>query len=132
MSTESLVVVGFTPGEFGRAAVDRGIAEARLRGSRLVVVNATRGDALVDEKYADRATLDGLRERLAESGVEAEVRQSLGADVAEQVLAAVTGPDDLVVVGIRHRSPVGKLLMGSVAQRVILEAECAVLAVKPR
>ena len=39
---------------------------------------------------------------------------------------------DLVVIGLRRRTPVGKLLMGSVAQRILLGAECAVLAVKPK
>ena len=37
----------------------------------------------------------------------------------------------LIVVGVRPRSPVGKLLLGSVAQRIILDATCPVLAVKP-
>ena len=37
----------------------------------------------------------------------------------------------MIVVGVRHRTPVGKLLLGSVAQRVILDAPCPVLAVKP-
>jgi nucleotide-binding universal stress UspA family protein len=46
--------------------------------------------------------------------------------VAEEVSA------DLVVIGLRRRTPVGKLLMGSVAQRILLGAECAVLAVKPQ
>jgi nucleotide-binding universal stress UspA family protein len=53
-----------------------------------------------------------------------EVRQVLS--VAEEVSA------DLVVIGMRRRTPVGKLLMGSVAQRILLGAECAVLAVKPQ
>ena len=45
------VVVGYVPRPEGRAALARGIAEARLRETRLVVVNATRGDALVDERF---------------------------------------------------------------------------------
>ncbi len=38
---------------------------------------------------------------------------------------------ELLVVGIRHRNPVGKLLLGSVAQQVLLECPKPVLAVKP-
>ncbi|QVJ02263.1 universal stress protein [Nocardiopsis eucommiae] len=37
---------------------------------------------------------------------------------------------NLLVIGVRRRSAVGKLLMGSTAQRLILEARCPVLAVK--
>jgi len=54
-----------------------------------------------------------------------------GRDAADEVLqAAEDARADLVVIGLRHRSPVGKLLLGSTAQRVLLDARCPVLAVK--
>jgi nucleotide-binding universal stress UspA family protein len=57
----------------------------------------------------------------------------MGADVGDQVLEVADEVSaDLIVIGLRRRSPVGKLLMGSVAQRILLGAECAVTAVKPK
>ncbi len=128
----TVIVVGWSPDEFGKAALGRAVEEARLREGRVVVVNATRGDALVDDRYADEDQLARLATELAASGVEVDVRRSMGADVGDQVLAVAADVSaDLVVIGLRRRSPVGKLLMGSVAQRILLGAECAVLAVKP-
>jgi nucleotide-binding universal stress UspA family protein len=126
------IVVGWTPDEFGEAALARGVEEATLREGRLVVVNATRGDALVDDRFADEEQLGRLTADLASRGIEVDVRRSMGADVGDQVLAVAGDVSaDLVVIGLRRRSPVGKLLMGSVAQRILLGADCAVLAVKP-
>lgn len=126
------IVVGWTPDEFGETALHRAVEEARLRDGRVVVVNATRGDALVDDRYADEDQLAALTAELGAAGVEVDVRRSMGADVGDQVLAVAEDVSaDLVVIGLRRRSPVGKLLMGSVAQRILLGADCAVLAVKP-
>lgn len=126
------VVVGYVPTEEGESALEHAVAEATARGERLVVVNTSRGDALVDERFADDGQLDLLRERLAASGIVYDlVRTMRGREPAEEILeAARTWRADLLVIGLRRRSAVGKLLLGSTAQRVLLGAPCPVLAVK--
>lgn len=125
------VVVMYSPDDYGRAAVTHGAAEALRRDERLIVVNPTRGDAYVDRLFAPDAELVALEASLADQGVDVEIRHDVVPDVADAVLSAATETDaSLIVVGIRPRTPVGKLLLGSVAQRLILDATCPVLAVK--
>jgi nucleotide-binding universal stress UspA family protein len=126
------VVVGYIPDKFGDAALEAGIEEAERRGSTLVVVNATKGEALVDRRYVGESAWSGLEERLEELSRPHELRRAMGADVAEEIVKVVRETDaELVVIGIRHRTPVGKMIMGSVAQQVLLDSPCPVLAVKP-
>jgi nucleotide-binding universal stress UspA family protein len=127
-----VVVVGHVPNPRGQAALAHGLRESRLRGARLVVVNASRGDSLVDEEFLQGEALTRLHEELTGSGVPFEVRQPVhGRDVAEELAAVVTETGaELLVIGLRRRSAVGKLLMGSAAQRILLEVDCPVLGVK--
>lgn len=126
------VVVTYSPDEFGEAALAYGATEASRRGERLLVVNPTKGDAYVDRKFAREEEIASLQARLDRLDVEAEIRHDVVADIADAVLAVARETRaSLVVVGIRPRTPVGKLLLGSVAQRLILDAPCPVLAVKP-
>lgn len=132
MSATETVLIAYTPDDFGRAALTYGIAEARRRSARVIAVNATRGDAYVDERHADDDRVATLEKELTDSGLEFVVRRPIAADVAEAVVdAADEDGADVIVIGLRRRSPVGKLVMGSVAQRVLLGAGCPVLAVKP-
>jgi nucleotide-binding universal stress UspA family protein len=126
------IVIGFIPDQYGEAALAHGLDEATRRQTGVVVVNTTKGDALVDKRYLGAEGKVTLEQRLVDSGVEHEVRQTMGRDIAEEILAVAADVDaDAIVIGIRHRSPVGKLIMGSVAQRVIIDAACPVIAVKP-
>ena len=125
------IVVGHVPNPRGAAALAHGLHEARRRSARLVVVNTSRGDALVDPEFLQGEALAGLTEQLAASGVAFELRQPVGRDIAEQLAQVVEETSaQLLVIGIRHRSAVGKLLMGSAAQRILLDVDCPVLAVK--
>ncbi len=128
------VVVGYIATAEGRAALRRAAEECVLRNTDLIVINSNRGGRELDReevaKYEDqleevRAELDGL-------GIRHEVRQLVrGLEPAEDLVAvAEESRADLIVIGLRRRSPVGKLILGSNAQRILLDAPCAVLAVK--
>lgn len=128
------IVVGYVPRAEGRAALRRAAEEARLRSTRLVVVNSNRGGTHLDDAEAleHERELVEVRAKLDAEGIEHEVRQLVrGLDPAEDLIAVAeeTGAD-FIVIGLRRRTPVGKLILGSNAQRVLLEAPCPVLAVK--
>lgn len=128
------IVVGYVPKPEGDAALDRAIEEARQRGDKLVVVNSHRGGREYDgdEAVKDDAAMSSVKSRLEQAGVEFDLRQLVrGFEPAEDLISIAEANDaDLIVIGLRRRSPVGKLILGSNAQRILLDAHCAVLAVK--
>jgi nucleotide-binding universal stress UspA family protein len=126
------IVVGYVPRPEGRAALRRAVAEASLRREDLLIINASRGDSYADVGFAPEEDLAAVRAELDETGLRYEVRQLVrGTDPANEVIDAATETDAaLIVIGIRRRTPVGKMIMGSTSQRVLLEADCPVLAVK--
>ncbi|MCV2396475.1 universal stress protein [Actinotalea sp. M2MS4P-6] len=128
------VVVGYVATAEGDAAFETAIAEARRRAVPLVVVVAGRASGFGPRPEADPETIAAVRERLAlQADLMSElVTASRGRDVADDIVsAAVDRAAELIVIGLRRRSPVGKLLLGSNAQRILLDSPCPVLAVKP-
>ena len=128
------IVVGYVATKEGRAALDAASSESRLRNSRLVVINSNRGGKDLDLEEATRyeQELTEIRARLDEAGIEHEVRQLVrGVEPAEDLVKVAEEIDaELIVIGLRRRTPVGKLILGSNAQRILLDAPCPVLAVK--
>ena len=126
------VLVGYVPTRLGEATLRAGVEEARRRAEPLVVVNMSRDDVLVDAHRAGSDDLARVERDVAELGVDVEVvRIEKGGDPADALVrAAEERSASVIVIGLRHRSPVGKLIMGSTAQRILLDARCPVLAVK--
>ena len=129
------VVVGYVPKPEGEAALTAAIAEAKLRSSTLVVVNSNRGGESFDAKKSAKtdADMDAVKAQLEEAGVEFEIRQLVrGLEPAEDLIGIAESTDaELIVIGLRRRTPIGKLILGSNAQRILLDTRCPVLAVKP-
>jgi nucleotide-binding universal stress UspA family protein len=126
------IVVGYVPTPEGEAALAAALTEAQRRNAPLHVVNASRGDSLIDSRFLSEGALDDLRKRLDASGVVYELDQKVrGHDAADEVVEAADRVHaSLVVIGLRRRTPTGKLITGSQAQRILLDANCPVLAVK--
>jgi nucleotide-binding universal stress UspA family protein len=128
------IVVGYVATKEGRAALKRAAEECVLRNTKLIVISSHRGgkDFDADESTRFEAELSRVQGVLEERGLEHEVRQLVrGNDPAEDLIGVAEEESaDFIVIGLRRRSPVGKLILGSNAQRILLDASCPVLAVK--
>lgn len=126
--------MGYVPTKEGQAALRRAFEECLLRRTKLIVVNSSRGgrdfDAPEARRFEDQLAV-GLGQ-LDEGGVEHEVRQLVrGNEPGEDLIEVANEVNaDFIVIGLRRRTPVGKLILGSNAQRILLGASCPVLAVK--
>ena len=114
----TILLAGATSEE-GAAAARVAAEEARRRGEDVVVFHLEADADGVDP------ILEGLEVRHARPDARAHD------NVGELVDLANSGDFSMVVIGLRKRSAVGKLLLGSAAQTVLLEAVPPVLAVKP-
>lgn len=128
------IVVGYVATKEGRAALKRAAEECVLRNTKLIVISSHRGgkDFDADESTRFEAELNRIQGLLEDRGLEHEVRQLVrGNDPAEDLISVADEEKaDFIVIGLRRRSPVGKLILGSNAQRILLDASCPVLAVK--
>ena len=108
--------------------------EAKLREKSLSIVHSMYGGDRTTQKDVERARelLERAEEVAKEYGVEVETHLLVrGLEPADDIITfSEENNADLIVMGVRKRSPVGKLLFGSVAQRVILNTDIPVICIK--
>lgn len=143
------IMLVYRPTPEGRAAAAAAREQAQLRGASIVAVRhvkATveqpvpavptrvqkqRDPASQQEVAKLRSEMEALRDDLRSDGLDAEALLLTEGEASEAILDVARSEEvELIVVGIRRRSPVGKLLLGSLPQDLLLHADCAVLAVK--
>ena len=101
--------------------------------ARIHLVTLVRGGTNEDEPQRMQRAEKDLEEhagRLREDGydVSSEVGLVVVAAAVDLVRSAEQREADLIVIGLAKRTRVGKALMGSDAQRVLLSANCPVLS----
>ncbi|MBY4127680.1 universal stress protein [Rhodococcus fascians] len=112
----------------GQEALRRGAAEAELRQAQLIVLSVVDRDSVSAE---DRSAAQAELERTL-PGTTATLRvEPDGGDPAGALVDLVADVGaGMVVIGSKRRSAVGKFLMGSTVQRVLLDSPVPVLVVK--
>lgn len=128
------IVVGYTSTPEGEAALGRAMEEAQLRGARLEVVHSRKEgqDRDADDILRYNEAMERISRRLDEANIENHTHDYIqGHTPSEDIVScALETGAELIVIGLRHRTKTGKYLMGSVAQDVLLDAPCPVLAVR--
>lgn len=125
------ILLAYVPSATSEAALTYAVQEATRRDASLLVLASERApDPRKARGVTDQRPLD---ERLAETGLEYELRTvPKRDDPADDILDAIEHDGViLVVLGIRRRTPIGKILLGSTSQRVAIESPVPVVLVKP-
>ena len=125
------ILLAYVPSATSEAALRFAVEEAKRRdGSLLVLASEKAPDPRKARDVSDQRPLE---ERLKETGLEYELRTVRKRDdPADDILDAVEADGaSLVVLGIRKRTPIGKILLGSTSQRVAIESPVPVVLVKP-
>ncbi len=129
------VAVAHQESPTGQIALKEAAREASLRKTNLAVIHVVESLDL-DIQAAFKAGLsDEVEKVLAEasySDLAWDLHLATGEEnVSETVLSLATEVGaELLVIGARRRSPVGKFLMGSVTQSIILDSDIPVVVVK--
>ncbi|MDR2698154.1 MAG: universal stress protein [Candidatus Methanoplasma sp.] len=129
--------------EFTKFAVDTAIELAELSGGKVtalfvldksIYANSPMDTALINvydtlEKEGRYAT-SYVVEKAKTAGVEAEEKLAEGVPAKVILQEAEAGEYDVIVMGTLGRTGISKLLMGSVAEKIVQNAKCPVMVAK--
>jgi nucleotide-binding universal stress UspA family protein len=128
------VIVGYMSTERGRAALELGISEAKLRNTDLVVVHSLHGAGVDDDEdvVASDRELEIIDEELSKEGITYSIHNFVrGNAPAEDIVQAARDlGGELIVIGLRQRTSAGKFLLGSNAHDILMTAPCPVLTIR--
>ena len=128
------ILVGYDRSAVAKEALDLAKKHAKAFNAKVYLLTSlVRSHELqLEDIQKSERELENLRTQFTAEGISCETHAIVSAmSPGEDVVQFATDNEiDEIVIGVRRRSKVGKLLFGSNAQYIILQAECPVVAVK--
>jgi nucleotide-binding universal stress UspA family protein len=128
------ILVGYDGSNSAKDALKLAKDHAMALNAKVYVATSMEGakNSQYDDVRQAELGLEFAKALLEEDNIDCETHLSIrGLSPGEDLVQfAEDNQIDEIIVGVRRRSKVGKLLMGSTAQHVILNAPCPVVAVK--
>ena len=116
------------------AVLEKGKERAKVSDAGIYLVSVLTGDDVgqLDNLEPAKKELETARASFQGDGIACEAKVMFGGRGAGESLVEFAKEEDIdeIIIGVQRKSKVGKLLFGSTAQHVILEAHCPVLTVK--
>jgi nucleotide-binding universal stress UspA family protein len=128
------ILVGYKGVNVGKDLLEIALTHANaFKGEVLVVTSMVGGGKSEQTQVQDaEENLEKAKKFFDDQGVTCKTHLLVrGLEAGEDLVnfANEKGVDE-IIIGVKSRSKVGKLLFGSTAQAVILQADCPVLSVK--
>ena len=126
------ILVGYDGKEPAKKALKVAVDHANAFGAEIHVLHSKVTDLPQKEHEQDEQEMEAVKSDLEKQGISCKMHLIIiNMDPGEHIVEfAKEHRMDEIVIGVRMRSKVGKLIMGSTAQHVILEAPCPVVSVK--
>jgi nucleotide-binding universal stress UspA family protein len=128
------IIIAYDNSSAAKLALERAKQHAVAFKARILVVTSMEGGSgeSKDKVRKAEANLEKVKSRFDAQGIECETHLLIrGLTAGEDIVLFAQEKDaDELIIGIKKRSKVGKLMFGSTAQYIILNAPCPVLAVK--
>ena len=128
------ILVGYDRSAVAKDALDLAKKHAKAFNAKVYLLTSLiRSHELqLEDIQKSERELENLRTQFTAEGISCETHAIVSANSPGEdvVQFAADNEIDEIVIGVRRRSKVGKLLFGSNAQYIILQAECPVVAVK--
>lgn len=128
------IMIGYDGSNSAKEALRTAKKHAQAFGASVEVVTSMEKGTENQQRDIEAAEqgLEWAKTVFSEAGINCQTHLLIrGLDAGEDIVEFAKENDvDQIVVGVKRRSKVGKLLMGSTAQFIILQSHCPVLTVK--